>query len=150
MKVGAAVREFLSSRRIAFVGISPDERDFSRAVWRAFRRAGYELEAIGPASAQLGGRPCYPRLTAMPRPVDAAFVMVPARAAYDVVRECVLLDIPRLWLHRGVGFDSASPTALALAESSGIRVVHGECPMAYLGEHPAFRQANSSDRRVAV
>lgn len=135
----AAIDAFLSARRIAFFGISADKRDFSRTVWAVFWEAGYELVPISDQVFQVDGVRAYRRLIDGPA-TDAAFVMVGARDAFATVRECVIADISRIWLHKGVDRSAVTPEAMTLATESGMTVVSRDCPTVMLGGHPAFAE----------
>jgi predicted CoA-binding protein len=43
-----AIDSFLKLKRIAFVGVSRKEADFSRALWKEFRERGYNLIPVNP------------------------------------------------------------------------------------------------------
>jgi predicted CoA-binding protein len=46
MATRAAIDDFLGCRRLAVVGVSRDDEDFSRAVFRAFTGRGYEAVPV--------------------------------------------------------------------------------------------------------
>jgi hypothetical protein len=129
------VKDFLAQRRIAFVGVSHDERDFSRAVWKALRERGYELVPVNPHAEAIDGEPAVPSLAAVAEPVDGVLIMTPATASAEVVREAIRLGIPRVWLHRGAGQGAVSDEAVELARAAELRLVDGQCPMMFLDNH---------------
>jgi len=126
-------REFLTAKRIAVVGVSRNERDFSRAILRELAARGYDLVPVNPGAEQIEGRRCFARLQDVRPAADAALL--------------------RVWLHRGTGTGAASPGALAFCTANGLEVVHDLCPfMALPGTgfphrvHRFFRTAGA--RRV--
>lgn len=129
------VKDFLSHRRIAFVGVSHDPADFSRAVWNAMKERGYDLVPVNPHAETVDDRRALAHLSDLDAPVDGVLVMTPPSASADVVREAIALGIPRVWLHRGAGQGAVSDEAVSLARDAGLHVVDGQCPMMFLDNH---------------
>src|SRR5512145_2721 len=96
-------RSFLKSRRIAFVGLSRNEQDFSRLVFRELAKRGIDVVPVHPAMAQAEGRPCFARLQDVTPAVDAAFLMTKPEVAERVLADCVQAGVKRIWFHRGGG-----------------------------------------------
>jgi hypothetical protein len=44
------------------------------------------------------------------------------------MRECAELGIDHVWMHRGFGGGSVSPSAAAYGRAHGIHVIDGACP----------------------
>ncbi len=121
-------REFLSHRRIAVVGVSRDERDFSRMVYGELRRRGYDLVPVNPAMKELEGSPCFARLQEVTPPVEGALLFTPPSRTTEALRDCVETGVDRVWMHRGTGPGAAGPDAVAFCEANGIAAVAGLCP----------------------
>lgn len=125
------IDDFLAHRRIAFVGVSRDPKEFANRVYRALKERGYQLYPVNPHAEQLEGDRCYPSVAQLPDSVDGALVMVPPRAAEEVVRQCDQAGIRRVWLHRSGGSGAVSPEAVRYCREHGISVVDGACPMMF-------------------
>jgi predicted CoA-binding protein len=54
-----SARAFLSQPRFAFVGLSRDEKDFSRYVFRELLKRGIDVVPVNPGVAELEGRRCF-------------------------------------------------------------------------------------------
>ena len=143
MTTMAAINEFLSCERIAIVGVSRNEKDFSRAVFQEFVARGYDVAPVNPNAVEIGGRTCFSDVGSIEPPVQGALIMTPATHSEDIVRACAHAGIKRIWLHRGAGLGSFSPAAVTLAEECGMTVVEGECPLMFLNDtgwiHSAHR-----------
>lgn len=121
-------REFLRSRRIAVVGVSRDEKDFSRMVFRELTRRGYDCVPVNPALTAADGRASFPRVQDVwPKP-EAALVLTSPAGTERVLRDCVEAGVRRVWLHRGAGAGAASPAAVAYCEANGLEVIRDLCP----------------------
>lgn len=77
MSSQSVAREFLSQRRIAVVGISRNEKDFSRSVYKRFLQKGHEVYAVNPNAESTEGMRYYRSVRDLPGPVDGALVMIP-------------------------------------------------------------------------
>jgi len=120
------IREFLSHRRLAIVGVSHHPSDFSRLLFREFAQRCYDVVPVNPAWQEIEGRKCYAHLRDIERPVEGALLMTSPAVTDEVVKECAALGIRRVWMYR------SSPQALAFCSANGIDAIAGECPLMYL------------------
>ena len=83
-------RALLSPASIALVGASGDENKHASLPQRYLRRHGYpgEIFPINPRRASIFGEKAYPSLGAVGRPIDHAFIMLPAEAVAGAVEAC--------------------------------------------------------------
>ena len=83
-----SVVRLLNPASIAIVGAS-DKVGPGFNAWRALQYVRYpgRVYLVNPRKSTLLGQPTYPSLSAIPEPVDAAFVAVPREAVLDAVRE---------------------------------------------------------------
>jgi acyl-CoA synthetase (NDP forming) len=118
-------------RAVALVGIPGDpERPGARPL-HFLRRHGYAggLYPVHPRHAEIGGLRAYRSLLAVPRPVDVAWIGLPAGQAPEAVRECGRAGIP-FAVVLGAGFaetgadgEAAQARLLAAAGEAGVRLV---------------------------
>jgi uncharacterized protein len=134
------VEDFLDQKRIAFVGVSRDAKDFSRTLFRDLRQQGYTVIPVNPQMTDVEGSRCFARVQDVTPAVDGALIMTPAAKSEELVRDCAQAGITRVWLHRGTGAGSVSPAAVDLCEQFGIRVVAGYCPYMFLPQTPFFHR----------
>lgn len=125
-----AIDAFLQQRRIAFVGLSRQPKDFSRAVYDALATDGREVIGVNPHAE--AGDGMVATLGDVPPPLDAVFVMVPAADAEQVVEDALARGVRHVWLHRGAGQGSASEAAVRRCRAAGVDVVDGACPLMFV------------------
>ena len=85
----AALDAVFHPRAVAIVGASGRaDNPFARPL-EYLTAMGYEgsVFPINPGYDELAGIPCYPSLAAIPEKIDLALMMVPAKAAIDVIPE---------------------------------------------------------------
>lgn len=139
-QIGPMVKEFLSSRRIAVVGVS-DRRDTGcNLAYRKFKQNGYAVSAVNPRINTFEGDPCYKDLKSIPQKPEAVFILANPAVTEKIVQECVDLGIKRVWMHCVLGTrpglaargTSVSQTAVELCKRNGIAVIPGSCPNQFL------------------
>jgi predicted CoA-binding protein len=136
----ALVKDFLSQKRIAVVGVS-DQRDTGcNLAYRKFKAAGYTVSAVNPRITSFEGDPCYPDLKSIPEKPEGVFILTNPKITEQVVQQCVELGIPRVWMHCLMGtkpglaasMTSVSTDAVKLCRENGITVIPGACPNQFL------------------
>lgn len=138
----ADVRDFLTQRRIALVGVSRDPKDFSRVLFREMYDRGYDMVPVNPAAGELEGRRCFARVQEIKPPAEGVLVLTPPRDTERVVRDCAEAGIHRVWMHRGAGQGSVNPEAVDFCHQQGIHLVEGYCPFMFLPRTPFFHRAH--------
>ena len=113
----SAIRPILSPRSIAIVGASESPDSWAPEIERSLRHVGFtgDLYPINPKYEEVWGRPCLASLLDLPRGVDLAVFVVPARAVVRMIDDCRRAGV------RGVmvvssGFAEAGEEGRALQE----------------------------------
>ncbi len=126
------VRDFLSQKRLAFVGVSRQPKDYSRVLFREFSARGYDLVPVNPAVGEIEGHRCFRSVQEID-PVPDGVVMLTSPAVTEaVVGDCIRAGVKRIWLCRTGGKGSVSAQAVGECEAHGISVIPGECPFMFL------------------
>jgi len=126
------IREFLSEKRFAMVGVSQHPKDFSRVLFRELKNRGYDVVPVNPAATEIDGQECFANLMEVQPPVSEVLLMTSPRVTDAVVRDCAAAHVGRVWMFRGGGAGAVSPEAVGFCESQGIAVIPGECPFMFL------------------
>ena len=122
-------REFLRAKRIAVVGVSRREGDFSRMMLRELAKRGYDVVAVHPTLKEAEGHTCFARVQDVWPPPDAALLRTSPAITDLVVHDCAQAGVRQVWMHRGGGGAGAtSDAAVAFCESHGIHTVRDLCP----------------------
>ena len=124
-----ATAEFLAAKRVAVTGVSRTPQGHgSNVVYQRLRQRGYAVFAVNPEADRVEGDTCYPDLASIPGGVDWVVIGTRPQAAEATIRECADLGITRVWVHRGPGAGSVSPSAAEYGRQRGITVIEGGCP----------------------
>ncbi len=138
------VKDFLAQKHIAVAGVSRNREDAANLIYRKLRGAGYKVFAINPNTDTFDGDPCYPNLESVPETIDGVVIVTKPAIAEQIVRECVELGVPRVWMHCALGscpprcakklaasVTSVSESAVRLCRQNNIVVIPGACPMMF-------------------
>ena len=128
------IADFLAQKRIAVVGVSRDEKAYSRALLRELMSHGYEALPVNPQTATLDGQACAPSITHVSPPPDGVILLLPKAEIAQVFRECCAAAVPRVWIPVGIAMGAVSKEDYASAESAGVRVIRGYCPFMFLSD----------------
>src|ERR1035437_9749703 len=95
------IRDFLAQKRFAFIGVSRQPKDFSRALFREFKTRDYEPVPVHPEAAEIEGARCFAHLRDIQPPVESVLLMTSPTVTNLLVRECLEAGIKRVWFYRG-------------------------------------------------
>lgn len=139
-KIDPLVKNFLSQKKIAVVGVSDRRETGCNLGYKKFKSAGYQVYAVNPHIQSFDGDPCYPDLKALPDKPDAVFILANPDVTDQIVRQCIELGVGHVWMHcmmgtkpgLASGISSVSPEAVRLCRENGIEVIPGSCPNQFL------------------
>ncbi len=121
---------FLGQKQIAIVGVSRNPHDFTRMMYKEFRKRGYEVIPVNPASSEVEGAKCYPSLREAP-PVSSVLLMTPPETTSVVAEDCIAAGVKQVWMYRAVGRGAVDENAAQRCREAGIDVIAGECPFMF-------------------
>lgn len=135
-KIDDMVREFLSQKRVAVVGVSDKRETGCNSIHAKLKQGGYEVYAVNPRIPTFDGAPCYPDLKSIPQTPQAVFILASPRVTEQIVDQCVQLGIRHVWMHcmmgtragLAEGMTSVSQPAVEKCRANGITVIPGACP----------------------
>lgn len=143
------IEDFLAQKRFAFVGVSRESKDFSRALFREFLGRQYQPVPVHPEAREIEGQTCFSRVSDVQPPVDSVLLMTSPKATGSVVRECAAAGVKRIWMFRGGGQGAVTPEAVRFCEENGISVIPGECPFMFLPGSMWFHRLHGFVRKIA-
>ena len=126
------IQDFLNCRRLAVAGVSANEKEFSRVVYRELKSRGYDLVPIHPSATEIEQDACFARLQDVSPPPEGVLLFTRPAVSEQVVRDCSEAGVRRVWFHRSVGPGSISDAAVAYCRDQGMNVIAGQCPMMFL------------------
>lgn len=128
MNTKRLIDDFLSLKRFAFVGVSGDPKDFSRALMREFTRRGYNPIPVKPGQTEIEGQPAFAGVQDIEPKIEAVLIMTAPETALKVLNDCKDAGVRLVWLYRAVGKGALSREALEFCKENNIDVIPGYCP----------------------
>ena len=148
MNTRELIDSFLKKKRIAFAGVSSNEKDFSRVLLNDMLKRGYDIVPVNPFIEEIGGMKSYASVKEIEPPVEAVLIMTKPEPAVDVLRDCIEANIPLVWLYRGAGKGSVSNEAMELAKQNNIRVIPGFCPYMFIPDSGMIHKIHGFFMRI--
>lgn len=78
----------LFPRSVAVIGATPVAGKIGNVVFTNVANFPGEVYAVNPKYQEIAGKPCFPSVLDLPKPVDLAVVVIPAEGVSQVLREC--------------------------------------------------------------
>jgi len=117
------IRQVLTRRRVAIVGLSANELRASNFVGRYLLNNGYDVVPVNPREDSILGLTSYASLADIPTPVDTVDVFRQPSAVPALAHEAVAIGAKCLWLQFGV----ISEEGAQIARDGGLDVVMDRC-----------------------
>ena len=122
-----SIRKFTDKKEYALIGISRDEKKFSRHVYKELSEKGVKFYPVNPKMDDLNGTRVYHSISELPEGVTHALVMTPKSQTQAALEEAIQRGITHFWIQQG----AESPEAIELARNHNVNCVHGACIMMY-------------------
>ncbi|WP_158932325.1 acetate--CoA ligase family protein [Acidisphaera sp. S103] len=148
-----ALHALFHPRAVAVIGASDDTTKHGYIVLTNVRDTGFQggIYGISRRLKDVDGIPCFPDLTALPEPVDTAFLAIPAEAAVQAVRECARAGMKAVIVGSAgyaesldAGGEERQHELQRIAQEEGIRIVGPNCNGIYNAHLPLSVGFNTS------
>ncbi len=121
------INQFVSSKRIAIVGMSRSGKKFGNMAAKELKVKGYELFPVHPTAPEIDGMSCYPNLQSLSGKVDAVWISIPPTQVSPVLEEAAQMGLKNIWLQQGAWSAEVQQTIDRLQ----LPVVTKKCIMMY-------------------
>ena len=121
------IDNFVSSKRIAVVGMSRSGKKFGNMAARELKMKGYEIFPVHPEAVEIDGFACSPNLQSLSGKVDAVWISIPPKNVSSVLEEAAQIGLKNIWLQQGAWSAEVQQTIDQLQ----LPVVTKKCIMMY-------------------
>jgi predicted CoA-binding protein len=121
------IENFISSKRIAVVGISRSGKKFGNAASKELIKRGYEIYPVHPDAEVIDGMTCFPNLESLGGKADALLISIPPAKVPPVLEEATRAGLKNIWLQQG----SWSKEVQQAADRLNLHVVSKKCILMY-------------------
>jgi predicted CoA-binding protein len=121
------IDNFISSKRIAIVGMSRSGKKFGNAAGKELLAKGYEIYPVHPNALEIEGITCYPDLKSLDGKVDAVWISIPPSMVPPVLEEAAQIGLKNVWIQLGAWSKEVQQNVDRL----GLSVVSRKCILMY-------------------
>jgi hypothetical protein len=121
------IDSFVSSKRIAVVGMSRSGKKFGSMAAKELQAKGYEIYPVHPEALQIDGLNCYPDLKSLSGKVDGVWISIPPKNVPPVLEDAAQIGVKNIWLQQGAWSKEVQETI----DKLDLPVVSKKCIMMY-------------------
>jgi acetate---CoA ligase (ADP-forming) len=130
-----SLRPFFHPRSVAVIGASREPAGIGYRLLESLLGSGFTgtIIPVNPHATEIAGLRVYPKLTAVPNPVDLAVIAVPPNAVLEVIDNCAAKQVPAaILITAGFAETGGSGTSLEQqlrekVRQHGIRLIGPNC-----------------------
>lgn len=121
------IDDFISSKKIAVVGMSRSGKKFGNMASKELQAKGYEIFPVHPEAQEIDGMICYPDLKSLSGKVDSVWISIPPKKVPAVLEEAAQIGLKNIWLQQGAWSKEVQQTI----DQLNLPVVSKKCIMMY-------------------
>jgi predicted CoA-binding protein len=144
----AAIDAFLSASRIAVIGVSRTEKDYSRMLFRELLGHGYEAIPVNANVEELDGVRCFRNIRDIRPAPERALILLSEDSTEQAVLDCADAGVRDIWLHRHVAGGVSDTRAIFRAEERGLNLITGFCMFMFLPKASLFHKLHGGVMRL--
>ncbi len=142
------IEDFLKVRRIAVVGASRNEKEYSAQLYNRLEQLDYDVVPVNPNVESINGKRCFSSIKEIDPPPDGAILILPESEIKKSISECLDSDIKFIWLRTKVSDDTLGNEILDLLKRNEVALIRGECPFMFLPESEWFHRLHCSINKM--
>ncbi|OGY41352.1 MAG: hypothetical protein A2Y67_01285 [Candidatus Buchananbacteria bacterium RBG_13_39_9] len=109
----------------AIVGATANKNKYGYKILVDLKNKGFKVVPVNPKYEEIAGLSCSPDLISMEERPDVVVLIVGQENAPEIVKECIKLNLNKLWFQPGSEFHQA----VQIAKSAGFKIMVGKCIM---------------------
>lgn len=128
------IEDFLVQKKIAMIGVSRNEKNYTRSLFKELLKRGYEAVPVNPNISEIEGRQCYTRLEEISPIPDAALIFTTSVPLDNLITECVQSGVKHIWVYNGRDKGRLMEHLEEYCRSNNVSFISGFCPFMFLSE----------------
>jgi len=130
MTTNSSVRNFISKKNLAIVGVSRSGKKFGNTLFKELKQKEYNMFPVNPNAQEINGVKCYSNIVELKEKIGGVLICVPPEQAKSVLNDSIEADIKNVWLQQG----SSSKEIIDICEENDFNYVSNECILMF-AEH---------------
>ncbi len=138
------IDNFISSKKIAVVGMSRSGKKFGNYAAKELKSKGYEIYPIHPKVKEIDGLTCYPDLKSLNGKVDGVWISIPPQKVNSVLEEAAEIGLKNIWLQQGAWSQEVQQTI----DKLNLPVVTKKCILMYAAPVRSFHKFHRTIKSI--
>lgn len=113
------------TQTIAIIGVSANPDKYGYKIFKDLLHTKNVIYGINPKQSQILNQQLYVSLDSLPSTPDLVITVVPPQITENIVKDCIRLNIKKIWMQPG----SQSQIAIQNAKNNNIEVIANACYM---------------------
>jgi predicted CoA-binding protein len=130
------IENFVSSKRIAVVGMSRSGKKFGNYACKELKAKGYDVYPVHPETQEIDGFVCVPDLKSLSGKVDGVWISIPPQKVNAVLEEAAQIGLKNIWLQQGAWSEEVQQKI----DQLNLKVVSKKCIMMYAPPVKSFHK----------
>lgn len=126
------ITAFLEQKDVLVIGVSRNDKDYSRNLFRELLKLNYNAIPINPNVSEIEGNICYPSAADVPSNPTAAIILTPSVTLVNIVHDCIAKGIKHIWIYNGNEKDEHLRSSIEICHEQNVNLVYGFCPFMFL------------------
>lgn len=128
------IEDFFKQKSIAIVGLSRDEKDYTRNLFKALREdpRAFNLFPVNPNAEEIEGVKCYRSVLEIAPTPDAVMIFTVKASLETIVEECIEKGINHIWVHNNKKDTEEKDRIGKLCIGKGKNIIIDKCPFLFL------------------
>ena len=124
------INKFIEDKKIGIVGVSYNQNNFGKALYKELKEKGYNVKAVNPEISEFDREKCYRTIDELPEETANIIFAVSENTAFNILEKSSLQNKKMIWLLRG----ASSKRNIQLAKEKNMEVIHTLCPLLFIYE----------------
>ncbi len=131
-----SLQEFLSSKKLAVVGVSRNTKKFGYAAYHELKTRGYNVLPVNPNIDSLEGDVCFRDVASLPGDVDGVIILTPKSETFRIAENASDKGIKNIWIQQF----SETKEVIDFLSGKDINLIYKECILMYSEPVPGFHK----------
>ncbi len=138
------IEAFLSSKKFTFVGLSTEEKHFSRMVLSEFVKRDFDVVGVNPKAKEIDGVRCYNSVNELDDNSENIFLMLPPPVKHELITNITKNNVKRIWSYGMNGKSTLTEQSKKYLEEKEIKLIDGYCPLMFVSNSGFIHSVHGS------
>jgi uncharacterized protein len=134
------IEEFLSQKRMAFIGASRNQKHFSRVLLKDLIGFGYDICPVHPVADKIEDIDVYHSVKDINPSIENVLIMLKDEQLLEAITDCITSGVKSIWIYGVIGPKQVLPKAMDVCHNNDINLIAGFCPYMFIKESAFYHR----------